>query len=70
MASLSFQRIVRDEAVRALEIIRDHTDPNSTNNYRADDREGCLDGVFAHANQALAYIALIEAASALQPGTL
>lgn len=53
-------RIVRDEAVRALEIIRGHTNADDATSYRADDREGCLDGVFAEADRALAYIAKVE----------
>lgn len=54
--------IVRDTAVRALQIIRDHTDPDGETNYRADDREGCLDGVFSEASRALDYIAKVEVA--------
>lgn len=55
-------RAVRDEAVRALEIIRDDTAGDRENNHRADDREGCLDGVHALANNALTYIGKLEAA--------
>lgn len=49
-------RAARDEAVRALEVILGHTNPDEPNNYRADDREGCLDGVFSEADRALTYI--------------
>jgi hypothetical protein len=38
----------------ALERIKAMTDADNPNSYRADDREGCLDTVFAVASQALA----------------
>jgi hypothetical protein len=56
--------IVRDEAVRALEVIRDYTAPHVAANYRADDRDGCLDSVHAEATRAIDYIAQVEAAAA------
>lgn len=37
----------------ALRDIRDATDPDAEASYRADDREGCLDAVFALAREAL-----------------
>ena len=45
--------------VRALEIIRGHTDADDPVGYRSDDREGCLDAVHAEAGRALAYIAAL-----------
>lgn len=43
-----------EQAVQALEGIASATDPDSAEeNYRADDREGCLDYVFATARAAL-----------------
>jgi hypothetical protein len=53
-------RIVRDEAVRALQIVRDHTDAENPVSYRSDDREGCLDAVYSEAQRALDYIAKVE----------
>lgn len=37
----------------ALEKIKKATDPDDESSYRADDREGCLDHVFATASAAL-----------------
>ena len=37
----------------ALTTIRDATDPDSPENYRQDDREGCLDMVFFAASSAM-----------------
>lgn len=47
--------VAQQEAMRtALENIRDATDPDAVEeNYRADDREGCLDYVFETARAAL-----------------
>lgn len=43
------------EALRtALKDIAQHTDPDDGDNYRADDREGCFDTVYAIATRALA----------------
>ena len=43
-----------EDLVKALEKIKGHTDPDSIEeNYRADDREGCLDCVFTIARAAL-----------------
>jgi hypothetical protein len=43
-----------DALVAALRDIREHTDPEpASENYRADDREGCLDTVFSVATAAL-----------------
>lgn len=37
----------------ALSDIREMTDPDDADNYRADDREGCFDTVFETARRAL-----------------
>ena len=43
-----------DVLVDALKRIREHTDPEpASENYRADDREGCLDTVFSIATDTL-----------------
>jgi len=43
------------DLLEALSRIAEHTDPDSSDeNYRADDREGCLDTVFALARDAIA----------------
>lgn len=42
-----------DELVEALRSIAEHTDPDGGDNYRSDDREGCLDTVHALARAAL-----------------
>lgn len=60
-------RNARDEAVRSLQVIRGHTDPDTETSYRADDREGCLDAVHAESSRALAYIDALNAAPAPQP---
>lgn len=46
--------------VEALADIREHTDPDGLDNYRSDDREGCLDAVFARADRALAALSLVR----------
>ncbi len=38
----------------ALQSIKDMTDVDNPDSYRCDDREGCLDTVFATASEALA----------------
>ena len=47
-------RPTHDALVTALKRIREHTDPEpASENYRADDREGCFDTVFSIATDAL-----------------
>jgi hypothetical protein len=41
------------DAIGALTRIRDMTDVDNPDSYRCDDREGCLDTVFAVASQTL-----------------
>ena len=41
------------DAIDALTRIRDMTDADKPDSYRCDDREGCLDTVFAVASQAV-----------------
>lgn len=41
------------DLVEALDAIREMTDPDDEDNYRADDREGCFDTVFETARTAL-----------------
>jgi len=52
---------IRDEAVRALEIIRADTDENVPNSARNDGSDSCLDGVHALASQTLDFIGKLEA---------
>lgn len=51
---------VRDEAVRALEIIRADTNKNVPNSARNDGSDSCMDGVHALASQALDFIGKLE----------
>jgi hypothetical protein len=44
---------VNAELLAALKTIDEHTDPDSADNYRADDREGCLDAVYDTAQAAI-----------------
>lgn len=44
----------RNDLRAALQSIKDMTDVDNPDSYRADDREGCLDTVFAAASEALA----------------
>ena len=37
----------------AIQVVREMTDVNNPNSYRNDDREGCLDAVFAEADRAI-----------------
>jgi hypothetical protein len=41
--------------VEALSCVIAHTDPDNPNSYRADDREGCLDTVYAISDKAWKY---------------
>lgn len=45
-----------DELVAALEEIKEMTDADNNECYRCDDREGCLDAVFAKAQSILAKV--------------
>lgn len=51
----------------ALQSIRDMTDADNDESYRCDDREGCLDTVFAVASRALAAQAPAQGQSAVAP---
>ena len=37
----------------AIQVVREMTDVNNPDSYRSDDREGCLDAVFAEADRAI-----------------
>jgi small-conductance mechanosensitive channel len=44
---------VNADLLEALKTIEEHTNPDSADNYRADDREGCLDAVYETAQAAI-----------------
>jgi hypothetical protein len=48
-------------AIAALQSIKEMTDANDPESYRCDDREGCLDTVFAVASEALSGVAPADA---------
>ncbi|HQR98111.1 MULTISPECIES: hypothetical protein [unclassified Polaromonas] len=52
-ATTQSQRAEIERLRAALEDVAECTDPDKDDNYRSDDREGCLDAVFATASAAL-----------------